>query len=217
MTDTTNTSADLAEFEAEFAAQLALAPEAQELLFRSARTANTFTDEPVSDEQLRAIYELIKYAPTAANSQPLRFVFLRTPEAKERLIPLLGEGNRAKTQAAPLVAILAADTDFHEELPKVFPHAGAAYREMYAGNDDARIGSARLSAALQVGYFILGVRAAGLAAGPMGGFDAEAVSKEFFADGKHQALVIVNIGKPGENAFFERNPRLPFDEVASFI
>lgn len=217
MTDTTNPTADLAEFEAEFAGQLALPAEAQDLLFRSAHTANSFTDEPVSDEQLRAVYELIKYAPTAANCQPLRISFLRSQEAKDRLVPLLDEGNRAKTGAAPLVAILAADTDFHEELPRVFPQAGAAYREMYAGNDDARIGSARMSAALQIGYFIVGVRAAGLAAGPMSGFDADAVSREFFPDGKHQAMVIVNIGKPAEDAFFQRNPRLSFDEVATVL
>ncbi len=213
----TNTTDDLAEFEADFADRLVLAAEAQDLLFRSARTANTFTDEPVPAEQLRAIYELTKYAPTAANSQPLRIVFVTTPEAKQRLLPLMAEGNRAKTASAPVVAILAADTDFHEELPKVLPHAGETYRQMYASNDEARVNTARLSAALQVGYFILGVRAAGLAAGPMAGFDAAAVSTEFFPDGKHEALVVVNIGKPGENAFFDRSPRLPFDEVATIL
>lgn len=216
MTDTT-TSAELADFEAEFAAQLALTADAQDLLFRDARTANTFTDEPVSDEQIQAIYELIKYAPTAANSQPLRIAFVRSPEAKERLLPLMSDGNRAKTGTAPLVAILAADTDFHDELPKVFPHAGEAYREMFAGNDEARQHTARLSTGLQIGYFILGVRAAGLAAGPMAGFDAGAVGQEFFPDGKHEALVVVNIGKPGESPWFDRQPRLSFDEVATVL
>lgn len=216
MTDTT-TSAELADFEAEFATQLALTPEAQDLLFRSARTANSFADEPVSDEQIRAIYELVKYAPTAANSQPLRIAFVRSAEAKERLLPLMSEGNRAKTGSAPLVAILAADTDFHDELPKVFPHAGEGFRDMYAGNDDARLSHARLSSGLQIGYFILGVRAAGLAAGPMTGFDADAVSREFFPDGKHEALVVVNIGKPGDNPWMDRLPRLSFDEVATIL
>lgn len=214
MTDTTPSAVDLVAFEAEFADRLALAPEAQDLLFLGARTANTFTDEPVSEAQLQAIYELIKYAPTAANSQPLRIAFVRSPEAKDRLLPLMSEGNRAKTAQAPVTAILAADTDFHEELPRVFPQAGAAYRDMYAGNDSGRIASARLSTGLQIGYFILGVRAAGLAAGPMAGFDTEAVGREFFPDGKHEALLVVNIGHPGENAFFDRNPRLDFDEVA---
>lgn len=216
MTDTT-TSADLADFEAQFANQLELTNEAQDLLFRNARTANSFADEPVTDEQLKAIYELVKYAPTAANSQPLRILFVRSDEAKDRLLPLMGEGNRAKTATAPVVAILATDTDFHDELPKVFPHAGEGMREMFAGNDDARLGAARLSAGLQIGYFILGVRAAGLAAGPMTGFDAAAVSKEFFPDGKHEALVIVNIGKPGANPWFDRLPRLSFDEVATVL
>lgn len=214
MTDTSHSQADLADYEAEFADRLALSPDAQDLLFLNARTANTFTDEPVSDEQLRAIYELTKFAPTAANSQPMRIVFVKSPEAKERLLPLMSEGNRGKVAQAPVVAILAADTAFHEELPRVLPHAGAAYREMYDGNESGRISTARLSTGLQIGYFILGVRAAGLAAGPMAGFDAAAVSREFFPDGQHEALVIVNIGKPGENAYFDRNPRLDFDEVA---
>jgi nitroreductase len=218
MTDTspiTETAID--EFEAEFADQLALAEDAQDLLFRAARTANTFSDEPVTDDQIKAIYDLIKFAPTAANSQPLRIVFVRTPEAKERLLPLMSDGNRAKTATAPVTAILAADTDFHEELPKVFPHAGVAYRDSLAQSEDARVAMARLSAGLQIGYFIIGVRAAGLAAGPMTGFDAPGVSKEFFPDGRHEALVVVNIGKPGENPWFDRNPRLAFDEVATVL
>lgn len=214
MTDTTHSAVDLVDFEAEFADRLALSPQSQELLFQ-ARTANTFTDEPVSDQQLQAIYELIKYAPTAANSQPLRIAFVRSADAKGRLLPLMSEGNRAKTAQAPVSAILAADTDFHQQLPRVFPQAGAAYRAMYAGDESGRIASARLSTGLQIGYFILGVRAAGLAAGPMAGFDAEAVSREFFPGGKHEALVIVNLGHPAEDAFYPRNPRLDFAEVAS--
>ncbi len=215
MTDTTHSAVDLVDFEAEFAERLALSPRSQELLFLGARTANTFTDEPVSGAQLQAIYELIKFAPTAANSQPLRIAFVRSAEAKERLLPLMSEGNRAKTSQAPVTAVLAADTDFHEELPRVFPQAGATYRDMYAGNERGRIASARLSTGLQIGYFILGVRAAGLAAGPMAGFDADAVSREFFPDGKHEALVLVNLGHPAGDAFHPRNPRLDFDEVAS--
>ncbi|QGN33619.1 malonic semialdehyde reductase [Microlunatus sp. Gsoil 973] len=218
MTETSSlTQAAIAEFESEFADHLALAADSQDLLFRAARTANTFSAEPVSDDQIRAIYDLVKYAPTAANSQPLRIAFVRSPEAKERLLPLMSDGNRAKTGTAPVTAILAADTDFHEELPKVFPHAGAAFRDSLAQSDDARVAMARLSAGLQIGYFIVGVRAAGLAAGPMTGFDAAAVSKEFFPDGKHEALVIVNIGKPGENPWYDRNPRLDFDEVATIL
>src|SRR4051794_10943427 len=104
------------------AAALQLDPAAQDLLFREARTANKFTDEPVTDEQVRAIYELVKFAPTSMNQQPLRLVIVRSAEARAKLVGHLSEGNQAKTAAAPLVAILAADVNFHEELPKVFPH-----------------------------------------------------------------------------------------------
>ncbi|MFD8556902.1 malonic semialdehyde reductase [Streptosporangium canum] len=193
---------------------LALSAEAQDLLFRDARTANTFTDEPVSDEQMRAIYDLVKYAPTAMNQQPLRVLLVRGPEARERLVGLMSPGNQAKTAAAPLVAVLAADLDFHEELPKVFPHFAGA-KDLFA-DEARRTQSAMFNATLQVGYFILGVRAAGLAAGPMAGYDAAGIDKEFF-DGDHTVLAVVNIGKPGENAWFDRLPRLAYDEVVTTV
>ncbi|GAA4612460.1 malonic semialdehyde reductase [Saccharopolyspora hordei] len=196
-------------------AQLALGAEAQDLLFREARTANTFTDEPVSDEQVQAIYDLVKWGPTSMNQQPLRIVLVRSEEGKQRLLPHLAEGNRAKTEQAPLVAILAADLDFHEKLPKVFPHKPEA-KEIFA-DDDFRAENAKLNASLQVAYFILGVRAAGLAAGPMTGFDAAGINEEFFPDGTQQVLVVVNIGKPGENAWFPRLPRLDYDEVVTAV
>ncbi|MFI6794517.1 malonic semialdehyde reductase [Streptosporangium canum] len=193
---------------------LALSAEAQDLLFRDARTANTFTDEPVGDEQMRAIYDLVKYAPTAMNQQPLRVLLVRGPEARERLVGLMSPGNQAKTAAAPLVAVLAADLDFHEELPKVFPHFAGA-KDLFA-DEARRTRSAMFNATLQVGYFILGVRAAGLAAGPMAGYDAAGIDKEFF-DGDHTVLAVVNIGKPGENAWFDRLPRLAYDEVVTTV
>jgi nitroreductase len=193
---------------------LQLSEEAADLLFREARTANTFADEPVTQDQVRAIYDLIKWGPTSMNQQPLRIVLVRTPEARERLLPLMGEGNRPKTAAAPLVAILAADLDFHEEFPKTFPHKPDA-KELFDGLD--REPHAKLNATLQIAYFILGVRAAGLAAGPMTGFDAAGVDKEFFPDGRHRSLVIVNLGRPGENAWFARSPRLDHDEVVSTV
>lgn len=193
---------------------LALSAEAQDLLFRDARTANTFTDEPVGDEQMRAIYDLVKYAPTAMNQQPLRVLLVRGPEARERLVGLMSPGNQAKTAAAPLVAILAADLDFHKELPKVFPHFAGA-KDLFA-DEARRTRSAMFNATLQVGYFILGVRAAGLAAGPMAGYDAAGIDKEFF-DGDHTVLAVVNIGKPGENAWFDRLPRLAYDEVVTTV
>lgn len=195
---------------------LVLDETAQDVLFREARTANSFSTEPVTDEQVRAIYDLVKYAPTSMNQQPLRVVLVRSAEARARLLPYMSEGNRAKTGSAPLVAILAADVDFHEELPRVFPHAPQA-KDMFAANETAREANAKLNATLQVAYFILGVRAAGLAAGPMTGFDAAGVEGEFFPDGRHRVLVVVNVGKPGENAWFDRLPRLDYDEVVTSV
>ncbi|MEU0505737.1 malonic semialdehyde reductase [Nocardia sp. NPDC005998] len=190
---------------------LTLAAEAQDLLFREARTANTFTDAPVTDDQIRDIYELVKYGPTSMNQQPLRIVLVRSPEARARLVTHMIEGNRPKTAAAPLTAILAADLNFHENLPKVFPHAPEA--KDYFAEPGYRAESARFNALIQIGYFILGIRAAGLAAGPMNGFDAAALDQEFFPDGTHNSLVVVNIGIPGVDAWFPRSPRLSYDEV----
>ncbi|MCS0602363.1 malonic semialdehyde reductase [Streptomyces sp. LP11] len=194
---------------------LVLDPAAQDLLFREARTANTFTDEPVTEEQMQAIYDLVKYGPTAFNQTPLRVTLVRSPEARERLVPLMAEGNRPKTAAAPLVAILAADNEFHEELPALFPAFPAA-KDAFFSQRAAREGSAALNAALQAGYFIVGVRAAGLAAGPMTGFDFEGVRKEFLDD-DHTPLMIVNIGRPGPDAWYPRSPRLSYDDVVTTV
>jgi 3-hydroxypropanoate dehydrogenase len=194
---------------------LALSTEAQDLLFREARTANTFTDEPVTDEQVRAIYDLVKYGPTSANMQPLRVVLVRSPQARERLVRHMSDGNKPKTSAAPLVAILAADEDYHENFPRVFPHR-PGMKEAHAANP-ARGQIAEFNAALQAGYFILGVRAAGLAAGPMTGFDADGVAKEFFPEGNKRVLAVVNIGKPGADAWKDRLPRLDYDEVVAEV
>ncbi|AXI79247.1 malonic semialdehyde reductase [Peterkaempfera bronchialis] len=195
---------------------LALDAAAQDLLFREARTANTFSDEPVTDEQLRAIYDLVKYAPTAFNQQPLRIVLVRSAEARERLVTHMMDGNKEKTGSAPLVAILAADHEFHEELPKLLPHFPQA-KDLFFSERPVREQTGTFNASLQVGYFILGVRAAGLAAGPMTGYDAAGINKEFFADGDHTVLAVVNIGKPGENAWFPRSPRLEYDEVVTTV
>lgn len=212
MTQTTIDS--LSAYEAELAAALQLDTAAQDLLFREARTANTFTDEPVTDEQVRAIYDLVQWGPTSMNNQPLRIVLVRSPEARSRLVDLVFDGNKAKTQTAPLVAILAADVDFHDELPAQFPRFPGA-RDLFAGDQAGRQATAVLNAALQIGYFTVGVRAAGLAAGPMTGLDAAAVDREFFPDGRHRTLVVMNIGKPGEGAWLDRLPRLAYDEVVT--
>ena len=197
-------------------ALLALDPAAQELLFRTARTANTFTAEPVTDDQVQAIVELVRYGPTAFNGQPLRMVLLRSAGARQRLLPHLSEGNRAKTASAPLVAILAADTEFHEHLPRVLPHRPQA-RDWFTGADAdtaaRREGQARFNAALQIGYLIIGIRAAGLAAGPMAGFDTAGVDAEFFPDGRLRSLLVLNIGQPGPAAWQERLPRLSYDDI----
>jgi 3-hydroxypropanoate dehydrogenase len=195
---------------------LALDPAAQDLLFRQAHTANTFTGEPVTDEQIRAVYELVKYAPTAFNQQPLRVVLVRSAAGRERLVRHMSPGNQAKTAAAPLVAVLAADYEFHRELPVLVPHAPHLKDTVFAERP-VREKSAALNAALQVGYFIIGVRAAGLAAGPMTGFDAAAVEKEFFPDGEHAVLAVVNLGRPGPDAFRPRSPRLSYDEVVTTV
>ncbi|MFE5511228.1 MULTISPECIES: malonic semialdehyde reductase [unclassified Streptomyces] len=194
---------------------LALDPAAQDLLFREARTANTFTDEPVTDEQVQAIYDLVKYGPTAFNQTPLRITLVRSPEARERLVRHMAEGNRPKTAAAPLVAILSADNEFHEDLPALLPHFPQA-KDMFFGERPVREQSALLNAALQAAYFIVGVRAAGLAAGPMTGLDFAGVQKEFL-DADHTPLMVVNIGRPGEDAWFPRSPRLSFDEVVTTV
>ncbi|MFE1338246.1 MULTISPECIES: malonic semialdehyde reductase [unclassified Streptomyces] len=194
---------------------LVLDPAAQDLLFREARTANAFTDEPVTDEQLQAIYDLVKYGPTAFNQTPLRVTLVRSPEARERLVQHMAEGNQAKTASAPLVAILSADNEFHEELPTLFPAFPQA-KDAFFAERPVRESSALLNAALQAAYFIVGIRAAGLAAGPMTGFDAEGVRKEFLDD-DHTPLMVVNIGKPAEGASYPRAPRLAYDEVVTTV
>ncbi|MEU2153812.1 malonic semialdehyde reductase [Streptomyces sp. NPDC019396] len=194
---------------------LALDTAAQDLLFREARTANTFTDEPVTEEQVQAVYDLVKFGPTAFNQSPLRIVLVRSAGARERLVPYMSAGNQAKTATAPLVAILAADNEFHEELPELFPHFPQA-KDVFFTERPVRERSALLNAALQAAYFIVGVRAAGLAAGPMTGVDLAGVQKEFLDD-DHTPLMVVNIGRPGENAWFPRSPRLSFDEVVKTV
>ncbi|CAM5267416.1 putative NADH dehydrogenase/NAD(P)H nitroreductase [Streptomyces spiroverticillatus] len=194
---------------------LVLDPAAQDLLFREARTANTFTDEPVTEEQVQAIYDLVKYGPTAFNQSPLRITLVRSEEARERLVGLMAEGNQAKTRTAPLVAILSADNEFHNELPALLPHFPQA-KDMFFSERPVREQAALVNATLQAGYFIVGVRAAGLAAGPMTGFDFAAVQKEFLDD-DHTPLMVINIGKPGEDAWFPRSPRLEQDEVITTV
>ena len=185
-------------------------------IFTDMHTAYRFTSEPVSDEQLAEIYELAKYTPTALNAQPLRVTFVRSAEAKERLLPLLAEYNREKSASAPVVAILAADTDFHENLPVVAPQSPGA-RDQFAANAEQRQAVAMNNTWLQAGGFILAVRAAGLDAGPMGGVDLASVDQEFFPGSSLRSIMVVNIGHAAEDGTFPRNPRLAFEEAARLV
>ena len=196
-------------------APLALDDAAADLLFREAHTTYRFTDQPVSDEEIRAIHELVKWAPTALNAQPLRVTIARTPEAKARLVSHLAPFNQAKTQSAPVAAILSYDVDFHESLPELAPQNPGA-RESFA-EESKRHGFGTFNGALQAAYFLLGVRAAGLAAGPMGGFDKAGLDADFFPDGRQRSLLVVNIGHPAADGQFPRNPRLAFDDVVTIL
>jgi 3-hydroxypropanoate dehydrogenase len=194
---------------------LALDDNAADLLFRDARTANSFSDEPVTDEQLQAIYDLAKFGPTLMNAQPLRLVAVRSGDGKDRLLPHLAEGNRAKTESAPVTLVLGYDVDFHEQLPRTFPHVPGA-KDRFP-DEAVRHGIGRDNAFLQIGYLIVAIRAAGLAAGPMGGFDREGVDGELFPDGRTKSVLVVNVGHPGDNPWFDRLPRLDYDEVVTHL
>lgn len=186
-----------------------------DLLFRDAHTAYSFTDEPVSTAQLAELYDLVRQAPTAMNTQPLRVTFVTSDTAKARLLPLLAEGNRAKAQSAPVVAILAADTEFHQHLPRTMPHVPNA-QGIFADYAH-RVQAAQFNAALQAGYFILAVRALGLDAGPMGGFDKAGLDAEFLAATAQQSLLVVNIGHVAGGGAFPRSPRLEHHEAVTIL
>lgn len=193
----------------------ALDPAATALLFSDARTANTFDSTPVSDTQLEQIWELARWAPTAANTQPLRVLYVRTGEGRERLVARMADGNKEKTRSAPAVAVLARDTRFYDHLPTVLP-IRPGMREQFAGDLQRAEVTGTYNAALQAGYFMLAVRAVGLAAGPMAGFDSAGVDEEFFPDGRLASTLVVNIGHPGPDAWFPRLPRLAHQDVLSW-
>jgi len=165
---------------------------AQDTLFRSARTHNKWTATPVPDAMLQALYDLLKMGPTSANSSPARFVFVRTPEAKERLRPALSAGNLEKTMAAPVTVIVAYDPRFYDELPKLFPHADA--RSWFAGNEALAEETAFRNGTLQGAYLIMAARALGLDCGPMSGFDRAKVDEAFFAGRGWKSNFLVNLG-----------------------
>ncbi len=189
-----------------------LSDAALDQLFRTARTQNAFLDKPVEDSQLRALYDLLKWGPTAANSTPARIVFVKSKEAKAKLAPALSEGNLAKTMAAPVTAIIGFDQDFHEKLPYLFPHADA--KSWFDGPREGRHESAFRNGSLQGAYLILAARALGLDAGPMSGFDAAKVDEAFFAGTGIKSNFLVNLGYGDPSGVFPRLPRLSFDEAA---
>jgi 3-hydroxypropanoate dehydrogenase len=194
-----------------------LDPAGRALLFTEARSANAFTDAPVGEEKLRAIYDLVQYPPTQMNTNPLRILWVQSREARERLLRHMSEGNRDKTATAPATAVLAADLDFHEFIPQLFPTRAHA-RDRFAGDPELRERHARFNGAMQIGYVTLAVRSVGLAAGPMAGFDAAGVDAEFFSDSTWRSLLVMNIGEPAEGAWFpERLPRLSFEQATRTV
>jgi len=193
----------------------ALDAAALDRLFRTARTRNGWSDRTVSEAQLRELYDLLKWGPTSANASPARFIFLTTPEAKARLAPFLSSNNRDKTLAAPVTVIVGYDVAFGQHLPRLFPHAPGA-KDWFADPELARLTAFR-NGSLQGAYLILAARALGLDAGPMSGFDTEAVDKEFFAGTTVYANFICNLGYGTDENLFERNPRLSFEEACQIL
>jgi 3-hydroxypropanoate dehydrogenase len=184
-------------------------------IFTEARTHNAYLDRPVPDALLREAVEIAKMGPTSANQSPLRIVFLRSKEAKERLRPALMEGNLAKTLAAPVVALTAYDTKFFEHAPYLMPHFDV--RPWFEGNEAFATRSAFQNGSLQVAYLIVALRAVGLDTGPMTGFDNAKIDAEFFPDGRFKSNVLINIGYGDKDKLFPRSPRFSFDQIAKII
>lgn len=184
-------------------------------LFRKARTHNGWLPRPVPVDLLKKIYDLARLGPTSANQSPARFVFLTSPQAKERLRPALSPGNVEKTMAAPVTMIVAWDTEFYEKLPKLFPQVDA--RSWFVGKAELIHESAFRNSTLQGAYFILAARALGLDCGPMSGFDAQKLNAEFFADSKWKANFLCNLGYGDPTKLFPRNPRLDFEEACRVL
>ena len=184
-------------------------------LFREARTRNGWSDKPVSDAQIREIYDLFKFGPTAVNSTPARVVWVKSEEAKQRLAPHLSGNNRVKTMKAPVTAIIGYDQDFHEKLPKLFPNAPGA--KDWFPTPESRQETAFRNGTLQGAYLIIAARALGLDAGPMSGFDNAGVDKEFFAGTTVKSNFIVALGYGTDENLYPRNPRLDFDEANTIL
>lgn len=206
-----------------------LSEEGRDLLFRQARSHNEWLDQPVSEETLRQLYDLMKWGPTSANCCPARILFLRTPEAKKRLLPALAPGNVDKTMAAPVTAIIGYDVKFYELLPKLFPHADA--RAWFVDKPELAEVTARRNSSLQGAYFMIAARALGLDCGPMSGFDnarvdheffpaspaQEEFQQEYFPDSHVKSNFLCNLGYGDPTKLFPRSPRLDFDEACKLL
>jgi 3-hydroxypropanoate dehydrogenase len=183
-----------------------------EQLFTEARSHNRFTDEAVPDATLRALYDLMKWGPTTTNSCPARIVFVRSAEAKEKLVACMNPGNVEKTRSAPVVAVIGMDLAFYEQLPKLSPANNA--KSWFVGKPDEFLRATALrNSSLQGGYFILAARALGLDCGPMGGFDAAKMDATFFAGTTVTSSFVVALGRGKPEALYPRAPRLDFDEA----
>jgi 3-hydroxypropanoate dehydrogenase len=192
-----------------------LTSEALDQIFTGARSIHRFLPRPVEEATLRRLYELAKLGPTGFNAQPARFLFIRSEEARQRLAPTLSSNNRAKALAAPLNAIVAWDSRFHEHLPEQFPAYDA---KSFFDANPARIPSAGVSnATLQAAYLIVAARALGLDAGPMTGFTADAVDREFFPDGRFRSLLVINLGYGDRSELAPRGPRLAFEDAVTLL
>lgn len=189
--------------------------QAQAQLFTEAHSFNHFSDKAVSEETIRELYELMKWAPTSMNTQPARYVFIRSDEGKEKLIPALLDSNAEKTRKAPLTVIIAYDTEFYQHLGEQFPAYDAA--PMFRANNELAESTAFRNSSLQGAYLMMAARALGLDCGPMSGFDPEAVNQQFFADGQCKVNFIVNLGYGAEQGYHPRGPRLAFDQAAEII
>jgi 3-hydroxypropanoate dehydrogenase len=182
-------------------------------IFRQARTHNAFAG-PVSDAQLRELYDLLKWGPTTMNTQPARFVFVRSKEGKEKLRPALSPGNLDKTLAAPVTVIVAYDLNFYENLPRTFPHRPDAIK-LFQG-EDKKAGNEKVAfrnGSLQGAYLLIAARALGIDTGPMSGFDNAKVDAAFFPDGRWKSNFLCNLGKGDPAKIFDRSPRLDFEEA----
>lgn len=180
-------------------------------LFNTARTQNKWTDKAVTDADLHAIFDILKMGPTSANCSPARFVFIRTPEGREKLKPALSAGNLEKTMTAPVTVIVAHDPKFYDKLPMLFPHADA--RAWFAGNDALANETAFRNGTLQGAYLMVAARAMGVDCGAMSGFDKSKVDSAFFAESGFKSNFLVNLGHGDGSGLFPRSPRLSFDEA----